>query len=395
MEFKDLNINENICEALKKQDITKPTEIQAKLIPSMLDGKDIIAKSQTGSGKTLSYLIPIFMKIDTSVRGTQAIILTPTHELASQVHRQAELLNKNAGTDIKSVLIIGGANIVRQIEKLKEKPQIVIGSAGRILDLIKKRKIQAHLVKTIIIDEADRMLDRLNIDGVNDVIKTTLKNSRQTVILSASMNKATFKAAEAIMNEPVIIKGKEEVPEKIKHYYITCEKRDKIVLVRKIMAGLKPEKVMLFINDTFAIEEMVEKLNYHGLKATGIYGAAKKRERLKAIDDFREGRCNILVSSDITSRGMDFENVDIVINIDIPEEPVFYQHRAGRTGRGNKSGTVISLISATEKKWINKYENTFGIKFEQKEMSYGKLQNPTKKHIPEIKFAPKTKKISK
>ncbi len=161
------------------------------------------------------------------------------------------------------------------------------------------------------------------------------------------------------------------------------------------MAGLKPEKVMLFINDTFAIEEMVEKLNYHGLKATGIYGAAKKRERLKAIDDFREGRCNILVSSDITSRGMDFENVDIVINIDIPEEPVFYQHRAGRTGRGNKSGTVISLISATEKKWINKYENTFGIKFEQKEMSYGKLQNPTKKHIPEIKSAPKTKKISK
>ena len=395
MKFKDLNINENICEALKKQDITEPTEIQENLIPAMIEGKDIIAKSQTGSGKTLSYLVPIFMKIDTSIRGTQVIILTPTHELASQVHRQAELLNKNAGTDIKSVLIIGGANIVRQIEKLKEKPQIVIGSAGRILDLIKKRKIQAHLVKTIVIDEADRMLDRLNIDGVKDVVKTTLKDSRQTVVLSASMNKATLKAAEGIMHEPVIIKGKEEVPEKIKHYYIACEKRDKIVTVRKIMAGLKPNKVMLFINDTFEIEEMVEKLNYHGLNAVGIYGAAKKRERLKAINDFREGRSNMLVSSDITARGMDFENVDIVINIDIPEEPVFYQHRAGRTGRGNKGGTVISLISGAEKKWINKYENTFGIKIEQKEMSYGKLQTPVKKPVSEIKSKPKPKKISK
>ncbi len=395
MEFKDLNINENICEALKKQDITEPTEIQENLIPTMIEGKDIIAKSQTGSGKTLSYLVPIFMKIDTSIRGTQAIILTPTHELASQVHRQAELLNKNAGTDIKSVLIIGGANIVRQIEKLKEKPQIVIGSAGRILDLIKKRKIQAHLVKTIVIDEADRMLDRLNIDGVKDVVKTTLKDSRQTVVLSASMNKATLKAAEEIMHDPVMIKGREEVPEKIKHYYIACEKRDKIVTVRKIMAGLKPNKVMLFINDTFEIEEMVEKLNYHGLNAVGIYGAAKKRERLKAINDFREGRSNMLVSSDITARGMDFENVDIVINIDIPEEPVFYQHRAGRTGRGNKGGTVISLISGAEKKWINKYESTFGIKIEQKEMSYGKLQAPVKKSVSEIKSKPKPKKISK
>jgi len=381
MNFEELKINESLCEALKKQEITEPTEIQQELIPLMLDGRDVIAKSQTGSGKTLSYLLPAFMKADTSLRGTQVLILTPTHELAVQVFQQAELLSKNSGMDVRSALIIGGANIVRQMEKLKDKPQIVIGSAGRILDLIKKKKIQAHLVKTIIIDEADRMLDKANLQGVQDVIKTTLKTNRQVIVLSASFDKETINAAKSIMQEPVMAKGREEIPEGIKHYFITCEKRDKIVVVRKIMAGLKPKRVILFINNPYEIDEMVEKLNFHSLNAGGIYGSARKRERVKAINDFREGRINILVSSDITARGMDFDDVDIVINIDIPEEPVFYQHRAGRTGRGKKNGTVISLISAMEKKWINKYSRSFGIKLEEREMYCGKLEIPKKKEF--------------
>ena len=183
MNFDELGINAPLVEALKKQNIDSPTVIQEKLIPVMLEGRDIAAKSQTGSGKTLSYLVPLFMKVDTSLRSTQAIVLTPTHELAVQVQRQAKLLSESSKTGVRSALIIGGANPVRQIEALKEKPQIVIGSAGRILELIKKKKIQAHTVKTLVIDEADRMLDSLNIDNVRQVVKTTLKDSRQTVIL--------------------------------------------------------------------------------------------------------------------------------------------------------------------------------------------------------------------
>ena len=366
MTFDELKIDQRLIKALEKHGITEPTKVQESVIKLMLDKKDVMAKSQTGSGKTMAYLLPVFMAVDTSLRSTQAIILTPTHELASQVHNEAEFLSKNTDMNVKSALIIGGANITRQIERLKEKPQIVIGSAGRIFDLIKKRKIQAHTVKVLVIDEADRMLDDANIDGVRQVIKTTLKDSRQTVILSASLDNTTINRAKEFMREPVMAKGTDDIPEGIKHYYITCERRDKIVQVRKIMAGLKPKKVMLFINNQQETDELVEKLQFHGLSVGGIYGAAKKNERRKAIDDFRSGRINMLISSDITARGMDFEDVDMVINLDIPEEPIFYQHRAGRTGRGGKEGIVISLISPFEKKWLNKYKKAFHINLRQK-----------------------------
>ncbi len=373
MDFTDLGIDEKIINGLKKQKIFSPTKIQQKVIPLIIDKKDILAKSQTGSGKTLSYIIPAFMGIDIYLRSTQVIILAPTHELAVQIQKQAELLIKNSDLELKTALIIGGANIGRQIEKLKQKPQIVIGSAGRILELIKKRKIQAHTVNKIIIDEADRMFDEINIDNIKNIIKTTLKTQRQIIALSASINKNTIDVSKAIMDSPIIVKCGDEMPEKIEHYYIVCDDRDKIVLVRKIMAALKPKKVILFINNQQKTDELVEKLNFHGLKAGGIYGSAKKYDRRDTINSFIDERINILVSSDITARGMDFNNVDIVINIDMPEEPIFYQHRAGRTGRNGSEGKVISLINLKYKKWINKYEKYFDIQFKRKEMRFGEL----------------------
>ncbi len=373
MNFQDLNVPNEIIEGLKKQNITLPTKIQEEVIPKMLNGDDVAAVSQTGSGKTLAYLIPLFIKADVSLRSTQAIVLTPTHELAVQVYRQAELLSKNSGSGIKSVLVIGGANIARQIEKLREKPQIVIGSSGRILELIKKRKIQAHTVKTIVIDEADRMLDKYNINGVREVIKTTLKDSRQVVVLSASLSKEAMKEAKTLMKAPVKANGEKEMPSGIKHFYVVCEKREKLIMLRKIIAGIKPEKTIAFINDEQTIDEFVEKLRYHGLKVGGIYGEAKKFERKKVIEDFRRGNINLLISSDISARGLDFEGVDCVVNIDVPEEAVFYQHRAGRTGRNGKSGTVVSIITTVDKKWINRYERALNIKINRGKMSFGKL----------------------
>lgn len=378
MDFTDIGISKEISNGLLKEGITKPTEIQKSVIPKMLNGKDIIAQSQTGSGKTLAYLCPLFMMVDCGLRSTQAIVLTPTHELAVQVHHEAQRLAENSNIDVKSVLIIGGANIIRQTDKLKEKPQIVIGSAGRILELIKKRKIQAHTVKTIVIDEADRMLDDLNIQSVKDVVKTTLKE-RQMVILSASMTKAAVEKAQMFMKEPEKASGDTDImPKTIEHCFITCEKRESLVLIRKIMAGLKPEKMIIFVNNPMDIEVLVEKLKYHGLKAGGIYGSAHKFDRKTVMDAFREDRTNILVASDIGARGLDFDNVEIIINIDIPEDPVFYQHRAGRTGRGGKHGLVISFVTPNEKKWITKYANKLGITFAEKEMAYGKLSEVKK-----------------
>ena len=375
MEFKDLGIDESLVKGLEKQGILNPTYIQQKVIPVMSQGKDVIAQSETGSGKTLAYLLPIFMKADETIKGTQAIVLTPTHELAVQVNNQFKILAENSGSSLSSALVIGGANMERQIDKLKTKPPVVIGSAGRILDLIKKRKIQAHLVKTIVIDEADRMLDDANIESVKSVIKTTLKD-RQTVLLSASMGKDTIKKASEFMKEPVLIEKESGlIPKNIKHFYITADKRDGIVVLRKILAGEKPKKVIVFINKQDSIEVLCEKLKFHDIKAEGIYGAAHKNDRKKAMDDFRDGKINVLVASDIGARGLDFDSVEYVINLDMPEEAVYYQHRAGRTGRNGENGIVVSVVAPYERKLISKYERELGIKFEAKTMSHGKISD--------------------
>ena len=385
--FEKAGVMPELVKGLEKQGITIPTEIQSIIIKPFMDKKDIVAMSYTGSGKTLAYLLPLFMNVDTTLRSTQAIILTPTHELAVQVYRQAELLAENSGVNVKSALIIGGANIQRQIDKLKEKPQIVIGSSGRIFDLIKKRKIQAHTVKTIVIDEADRMIDDLNISGVEAVVKTTLRD-RQIVMLSASVTEKKKKRAMALMKEPVFlnVSSNEKLPENIEHIYITAEQREKIIVIRKLVHGENIKKGIVFINNNENIEVIVDKLNYHGIKAVGIYGKAHKYDRRNAIEDMREGRVNILVSSDLSARGLDISGVTHVINIDIPEEPVYYLHRAGRTGRAGEKGKCISVVTDFEKKWIRKYEKTLGIKFKHMEMSYGKLVEA--KNIP-------TKKINK
>lgn len=383
--FEKAGVIPELVKGLEKQGITIPTEIQSIIIKPFMEKKDIVAMSYTGSGKTLAYLLPLFMNVDTTLRSTQAIILTPTHELAVQVYRQAELLAENSGVNVKSALIIGGANIQRQIDKLKEKPQIVIGSSGRIFDLIKKRKIQAHTVKTIVIDEADRMIDDLNISGVEAVVKTTLRD-RQIVMLSASVTDEASKRAMALMKEPVFlnVSSNEKLPENIEHIYITAEQREKIIVIRKLVHGENIKKGIVFINNNENIEVIVDKLNYHGIKAVGIYGKAHKYDRRNAIEDMREGRVNILVSSDLSARGLDISGVTHVINIDIPEEPVYYLHRAGRTGRAGEKGKCISIVTDFEKKWIRKYEKTLGIKFKHMEMSYGKLVEA--KNIPAKKI---------
>ena len=378
MNFMDIGIDEKLSKCLEKSGITTPTYIQEKSIPEILKGNEVIAKSETGSGKTLAYLLPIYNMVDGTQRTTQAIILTPTHELAIQVHKEAQILSEGEGVNVRVALIIGGANIIRQMDKLKEKPQVIIGSAGRILDLIKKKKIQAHTCETIVIDEADRMLEKINIEDIKGIIKTTLQSKRKIHLFSASIGVETKAVAKEIMGENPSVIEKEDciLPKEIKHFCIMVEKRDKIVVLRKIIAGLKPRRTIVFINDPDKIEVMVEKLKYHSLKAGGIYGAAHKEQRKTVMNAFLEGRIDILVASDIGARGLDFERIDVVVNLDISEESVYYQHRAGRTGRNGSEGIVISIAEPYEKKILSKYEREFGIKITEKVMALGKLSNP-------------------
>ncbi|QGU95981.1 DEAD/DEAH box helicase [Clostridium bovifaecis] len=372
--FDKLGLNSNLIKGLYKEGIKNPTAIQEKAIPLSLENKDIIGQSETGSGKTLAYLLPMFQKIDSSKREMQAIILAPTHELVMQIDKQIKSLSLNSEISITSAPIIGEANIKRQIEKLKEKPHIIVGSSGRILKLIKDRKISAHTVKTIVIDEGDKLLDEKNLGTVKDIIKTTMKD-RQLMLFSATINERTLDISKNLMKDPEIIKieSKELVNPNINHMSFLSEQRDKIEVLRKLIAAIKPERAIIFINRSEEIDITTSKLKYHNLKVDAIYGSAVKEERQRALEGFRSGKIQLLVASDLAARGLDIKDVTHIFNLDLPEDPKEYLHRVGRTGRAGKEGTAISIVSERELPLIDKYKRTFNIEIETKDVYKGAI----------------------
>ena len=375
--FNELNINQSIVMALKKQNITTPTGIQETSIPFALENKDIIAEAHTGTGKTLAFLIPIFEKINLEKREMQAIILAPTHELVVQIESQIKLLATNSHMDIKSLSIMGESNIEKQIKKLKEiKPHIIIGSPGRILDLIKKRKITAHTIKTIVLDEADNLLSKNKPTIIKDIIKSTMKD-RQLMFFSASINKETLNLAKTLVKEVEIIKieNKSEINPRIEHICILGSLRDRFENLRKLLAAEQPKRAIVFVNNNTELRQINEKLQYHKVKSTAIYGNASKEERQRALDSFRRGKCNVLVSSDLSARGLDIPEVSHIISLDFPVNPDEYLHRAGRTARGNNSGVSVCLITNKDIEILQSYEKAFDIEFTVKKLYGGKLMD--------------------
>ena len=372
--FARLGINEALVAGLYKAEITTPTPIQAAVIPDILNGRDVIGQSATGTGKTLAYLLPLFQKIDASKREMQAIILSPTHELALQIFRQAELLANNSGVPVTSAVIIGDVNITRQIDKLKEKPHIIVGSAGRILELVQKRKINAQTIKTIVIDEADRLLEDSNRASVAAVIKATQKD-RQLMLFSATITSAAVEKAGEWMQDPVFasLQAESAVPAGITHAYFLSEARDKIDILRKLLASLQSERTLVFVNTAAAIAETVAKLRHHGVVAVGVHGSSSKSDRQTAMEDFCSGRAQVMVASDLASRGLDIPGVENVINLDLPENPQAYLHRAGRTGRAGEGGCAFSLVDRTEARHINYLQKSLQIRIPEKKLSYGKI----------------------
>ena len=375
--FNELNINNSIVVGLEKQNITIPTGIQETAIPFALENKDIIAEAHTGTGKTLAFLIPIFEKINVEKREMQAIILAPTHELVVQIESQIKLLSTNSGINVTSLSIMGESNIEKQIKKLKEvKPHVIVGSPGRILDLIKKKKITAHTIKTIVLDEADNLLSKNKPVIIKDIIKSTMKD-RQLMFFSASINKETLNLAKTLVKDVEIIKieNKSEINPKIEHICILGSLRDRFENLRKLLAAEQPQRAIVFVNNNTDLRQINEKLQYHKVKSTAIYGNASKEERQRALDAFRRGKCNVLVSSDLSARGLDIPEVSHIISLDFPVNPDEYLHRAGRTARGNNSGVSVCLITNKDIEILQSYEKAFGIEFTVKKLYGGKLMD--------------------
>jgi len=372
--FDKMGLDPRLAEGLFKQAITEPMAIQEKIFKLALENKDIIGQSPTGSGKTLAFLLPLFQRIDAGKREVQAIILAPTHELVMQIEKQARLLSESSGVAVTSTAIIGEVNITRQIEKLKEKPNIIVGSAGRVLELIKRRKINAQTVRTIVIDEGDRMLDEHNLGTVKDVIKTTLRD-RQLMLFSATVSDKTLNTARELMKDPEVIRidDEGEINPNIEHIYIEAEQRDKIEVLRKLVAAVKLERAIVFINKSREIELTTAKLQYHHLNAYDISGSASKEDRKKALEGFRKGDIKLLVASDIAARGLDIKGVTHIINLDLPEDSKGYLHRVGRTGRMGEAGTAISIVTEKEVPFMRRCERELNITISQKEMYKGEI----------------------
>ena len=376
MSFETLLNHEALAQALAKMNITEPTDIQVQVIPHMLEGRDVIGQAHTGSGKTLAYLCPILMQIDPTAKQVQALILAPTHELVMQIYRLAVQLCKDAELDIRCMSIIGEANINNQITKLKEKPQLIVGTPGRVLDLIKKKKINCQTIRTVIIDEMDNLLDNTNQETMQNIIKSMLRD-RQLAAFSATASAHTLELLKNHMHDPVEIVSKAEVKmnPNIEHFYLIGEQRDKFVLLRKLLHALdeEAERILIFMNDGPELDFLVDKLNYHKIRTYSLHGIVDKEERQKAMDEFRRGKIKILVSSDLAARGLDIPDITHVINMDFPAEPNEYIHRSGRTARGERTGQCYSLVNPKELAALRIYQRDFEIEVKPVHLVKGKI----------------------
>lgn len=348
--FEALGLRPELAQVMEKQGMNDPTAIQRQVIPKILQGIHLVGQAPTGTGKTLAYLLPLLQMLDASLPQVQAVVLAPTYELGMQIARVAEQVIRLSGLALRSQALIGGANIARQMDKLKQKPQLIIGSTGRMLELSRKGKLKLAHVKTLVLDEFDRMLDDQNVPHLRDFLDVLPEESKlQFLFFSATAPKKALERAD-FLNHPEVIRVKESPEELSRRAHFCCMVpfRDKVAMVRKLTRRLGVKRGLVFINRAFDAERTLSKLQYEGIRAGSLLGHSGKMERKQAIADFEKGKLQLLLSTDLAARGLDMEGIDYVFNLDLPDSAQLYQHRAGRTARAGASGTVITLADAKE-----------------------------------------------
>ncbi|MEW4371555.1 DEAD/DEAH box helicase [Paenibacillus kandeliae] len=370
--FLGLGIGESLNDALSRYGITAPSPVQEQSIPLILEGRDVLAQSQTGSGKTLAYLLPILQKINPEQKDMQALILAPTQELAMQIVRECERYGEEKG--ITSLGLIGGAAIKRQIEKLRRHPHIAVGTPGRINELINVRKLKMHNVNTIVVDEVDQVLGLGGGADVHRIIKSA-KRDRQLVFLSATINEEIHSIAHREMKDHAIV-GIEpgQTASTIDHVYFVTEERDKVDTLRRVLRHYKAPRSIVFVNDTEQIAEVESKLEYMGFKARAIYGDADKVTRSTVLAQFRSGKVQVLVATDVAARGLDIEDLNLVVSLDPAFDAEFYVHRSGRTGRMGKKGVSASIITERERFIMRKFNDTLHISLKELVLESGEAR---------------------
>ena len=369
------SLPKNLVEKLTSMNITEPTKVQQKVIPILMEGKNLVFQSETGTGKTFAYLLPLITKLQKAAetenpneKHAKIIVCAPTFELSSQIKMAVQNISS-----IKTALFIGGSPIKRQTEALKEKPEIVIGTPARLVELIRLKKLKTQYVNALVFDEADRLVKKELIQECTE-LKNLVPQIAQIIACTATIDSGTKKF---FSDSEIEILPKEDVLAKnITHWAIYAETRDKIDTLRKFLAAENPEKALVFASRADQVENIYSKLKYKKVECACLYAKADKQARKAAIDRFRSGKEHILITSDLGARGLDINGISHVIQMDLPSDSDFFIHRAGRTARAGKTGINVVIGDEYEMKAFAALEKKLGIKVFPKEIRNGKVQAP-------------------
>ncbi|MDR2900497.1 MAG: DEAD/DEAH box helicase [Treponema sp.] len=388
--FADLGVVSFFIDRLAERGISAPTRIQSLVIPELLQGRNTLFSSATGTGKTFAFLIPLFQtKLNLSpekqVSGAPLIaIAAPTYELCSQIKKEADFLLQ--GTSVKVSLLIGSANISRQIDGLKkDKPQVIIGNPGRLLQLCRMGKLKLQKIQALVLDEGDRLVSDELFAEIKE-LESLIAKDRISTACSATIN---FKNKERLLpflgNDAVIKESPEEeiIKKNIEHWAFYAEDRKKIAALRSFVSAVNPKKLLVFVDNNNQVTNILSQLQYHKIAAGALSGSMDKKGRKMALDDFRAGRIQVLVTSDLSARGLDIEGVTHIAALDVPQKVEAYIHRAGRTARAGKKGIAATIGNSEELPRLASIEKKLGIIVYPKVLYKGQVCAPEEENPEE------------
>lgn len=408
MDFNNFNFPEFLNQALVEKKFTEPTEVQSKIIPLVAAGKSVIGQSQTGSGKTLAFLLPLLAGITADSQDVQVVITAPSRELANQIYGEAESLVQFVPFDLRIGRYVGGTDKKRQIEKLHhQQPQVVIGTPGRILDLVNEQALNIHTAKSLVIDEADMTLDFGFLDEV-DKIAANFSGHTQFLVFSATIPEKLRPFLKKYLENPLVVEiaPENKIAPEIENILISTKGKKRDQLIYQLLTMGQPYLAFVFTNTKQRADELTDYLKEQGLKVAKIHGDIPPRERKRVMKQIQNLDFQYVVATDLAARGIDIEGISLIVNDELPQDLSYFVHRVGRTGRNQLQGTAITLYAPSDDVSISELEKQ-GIKFLPKEIKNGELvdsfdrnrrekrTNTTKKHQADPKIIGLVKKKKK
>ena len=391
MDFSELGLSQSLVEAVSKQGYTEPTPIQAAAIPAILNQQDVMAGAQTGTGKTAAFALPILQRLSdpanaSTGRAIRALVLTPTRELAQQVHRSFVRYGENS--PLRAALVYGGASINSQISALAEGADIVVATPGRLLDLIGRGAADLSQLQQLVFDEADRMLDMGFIDEIRRLLKT-IPSQRQTLLFSATFGQSLFDLSKTLLDSPTLIEvdARNTAASRVEQIVYAVDPERKRELVSHLIGARNWHQVLIFTRTKQAADMLASEMVKDGLQTQAIHGDKSQGARDRALDAFRKGELRALVGTDVAARGLDIDQLEYVINYELPYNAEDYIHRIGRTGRAGGSGLAISLLSSEENYLLEEVEAVLGNSLPQQwlpgyEPDMNREAKPSRKNTP-------------